>query len=368
MTALYHYTSVDGFEGMLKNNQLRMTKSEFLNDPDDCHLLVKLVKKYLESNEKDVKNTIKNLKACSAEVADLYGKKGCDLVSYIEYIQKNLGLYVLSLTNTEDEMSMWNYYGNGGVQLKFSANNLVGSLRQSLLSEKEFLTEANVIYANTELDLEKISVPNFSRFVLMNSESTNVFEDHRSYISEHSAYEADQLYSTSDLRKFIGTYLKNYVESLRHLLQNKIIDVTTSPNVVFAHVFDNTSKMNNYYYWKHDLTLYMIVLSALIKSDTYKHENEYRIVYFENNINTVKIKKEEYGIKRIANNRFLYPYITFSEGDILGAALEGVVISPITKNLPIDNTTYCNTLKNFLVSQGINEKINVQYSKHTIRW
>ena len=32
MINLYHYTSVDGFEGIVKNNSIRMTKSEFLND------------------------------------------------------------------------------------------------------------------------------------------------------------------------------------------------------------------------------------------------------------------------------------------------------------------------------------------------
>ena len=45
MINLYHYTSVDGFEGIVKNNSIRMTKSEFLNDPYDCHLFVKLVEK-----------------------------------------------------------------------------------------------------------------------------------------------------------------------------------------------------------------------------------------------------------------------------------------------------------------------------------
>ena len=55
MEKLYHYTSVGGFEGIIKNNSIRMTRSAFLNDPYDCHLFVKLVEKYLDSNEELVK-------------------------------------------------------------------------------------------------------------------------------------------------------------------------------------------------------------------------------------------------------------------------------------------------------------------------
>ena len=82
MEKLYHYTSVGGFEGIIKNNSIRMTRSEFLNDPYDCHLFVKLVEKYLDSNEELVKDTIKSLTTHSKEVETLYMQKGCKLVPY----------------------------------------------------------------------------------------------------------------------------------------------------------------------------------------------------------------------------------------------------------------------------------------------
>ena len=260
MGNLYHYTSVDGFEGIIKNNQIRMTKSEFLNDPYDCHLLVKLIEKYLENHQDDIDNAISILPGYKDEVKELYENRGCDLIQYIEFVQKNIGLYVMSLTHNNDALSMWNYYGHGGMQLEFEVDKLTRILRDTFDSEREFLTESKVIYANMDLDVEEISVPDFSNFVLMNKESDNIFIDHYAFIRENSQYQADQLYSTTNLGQFIKTYIKGYVASLHYLLSINKIYVNMTSNQVFEEVFDNTSKLNNFYYWKHDLSLYMLGL------------------------------------------------------------------------------------------------------------
>ena len=368
MEKLYHYTSVGGFEGIIKNNSIRMTRSEFLNDPYDCHLFVKLVEKYLDSNEELVKDTIKSLTTHSKEVETLYMQKGCKLVPYIEYVQSNIGLYVMSLTEAQDAMNMWNYYGNGGMELEFSIKNLVNSLRNTFVSEREFLSKSKVIYANSELDVEKIVVPDFSEFILMNRDSEDIFGDHRDFIKTNSYYRADQLYDTCNLARFIDTYLKGYVTSMEYLLKQGTITVNTPIEKVYELIFDNISKLNNFYYWKNDLSLYMLVLSALIKSDTYEYENEYRIVYFENTINQEKRKPEEYGMKSIESNQFLYPFISFKGERLLNDSLSQIIISPMTNNLPIDNSIYEKTIKKFLISCDFDSVIDIKYSKHKIRW
>lgn len=368
MEKLYHYTSVEGFERIITDNSIRMTKSDFLNDPFDCHLFVTLIEKYMESHPKVLLNSILNLETHKTEVDELYKSKECDLIHYIKYIQNHISLYVMSLTKTNDGMNMWNYYGHGGMELEFSIDNLVDSFRGTFVSEKEFLTEAKVIYANSELDVEKILVPDFSKFVLINNDSKNLFNDHRSFIKENSFYEADQLYSTSSLDKFINSYIKSYVASLEYLMKKGIINVNTSSDIVFDKVFDNISKLNNFYYWKHDLSLYMLVLSALIKSDTYEYEDEHRIVYFEYNINSDKKKNEEYSMKNLDSSRFIYPHITFKNPGLLQNSLQSITISPVTSNLPISESAYTETLKKFLVSKGFENSIDVRYSKHIIRW
>lgn len=368
MKELYHYTSVGGFEGIISNNSIRMTKSDFLNDPADCYLFVTLVEKYINSNPEILENVIEKIEGDREKINKLYKERGCDLVHYIKYIHKHISLYVMSLTQISDGMNMWNYYGQGGVELIFSIDNLIDSFKKTFVSEKEFLTEAHVIYANSDLDVEKIKVPAFSEFALINKESNNVFEDHRSFIQEKSRYDADQLYYTTKLDKFIEIYLKSYITTLEYLFNNGEIAIHMSPEDIFDKVFNNVQKLNNFLYWKHDLSLYMLVLSALIKSDTYEYEDEHRIVYFEYNINSKKAKNEEYAIKHIISGDFIVPYITFKNPDFLKSSLKGMIISPVTKNLPINNETYLETLKKYLSNNGFEDVEKLQYSKHTIRW
>lgn len=370
MRYLYHYTGVSGFEGIISNNSIRMTKSDFLNDPADCHLFITLVEKYMDTHHQVLDDTFLNVKNNKDIVEEIYKNKGCDLIQYIKYIHKHIYLYVMSLTQVDDGMNMWNYYGQGGMEIKFSIDSLIESLKKTFISEKEFLAEAHVIYANSELNIEKIDIPSFSNFALINKESNNIFGDHHSFIDGNSYYEASQLYSISKLDKFVNIYLKSYITTLEYLIKRNEINANMLPETIFNKVFSNVSKLNNFYYWKHDLSLYMLVLSALIKSDTYKYEDEHRIVYFEYNIGPEKAKKEEYGVRHITHGDFICPYITFKNEDngFLKNSLKGVTISPATRNLPINSDTYLETINKYILNNGFDDIESAQYSKHTIRW
>lgn len=68
---------------------------------------------------------------------------------------------------------------------------------------------------------------------------------------------------------------------------------------------------------------------------------------------------------------FVCPYITFkkdNENGLLQSSLKGITISPVTRNLPINNDTYLETLNKYILSKGFVNVENVEYSKHTIRW
>ncbi len=371
MKDIYHYTSVGGFKGMIENNSIRMTKSDFLNDPTDCQLFITLIEKYLDTNKQKYSEVLLSIGKNAEEVRQLYEEKQCDLLQYIEYIHRHISLYVLSLTQVDDGMNMWNYYGQGGMQLHFSMDKLIESLKQTFVSEKEFLTATDVIYANAEHDVSKINVPNFEEIALINRDSDNIFNDHNSFIKEKSNYEVNQLYSIKSLDTYIDTYLKSYLHTLSHLIKGGEITISTKPEEVFEKVFNNDLKLNNFLIWKHDLSLYMLVLSALIKSDTYEYENEYRIVYFEYNTSLDKTKKEEYMVKHITSGDFICPYITFereSNEAFLQDILKEVTVSPATKNLPINDSSYLETLKRYIMSKKFSDDVNVKFSKHTIRW
>lgn len=368
MLKLYHYTGVAGFEGIINNNAIRFTKSDFLNDPSDCRLFITLIDNYLKTNSNILRDAISNLQNCSMEVNALCTNPDYSLIEYIKYIRRHISLYVLSLTNTHDGMNMWNYYGHGGMELEFDVKALIDSIRGTFCSDQEYLTQSKVIYANSELDISKITVPDFSNFKLISKNSTNIFEDHRLYIIRNSDNFADQLYTTAKLDKFVDTYVNSYVNSLEYLFVNNKIFSDTPPDNVFNEVFNNVSKLNNKLYWKHDLSLYMLVLSALIKSDTYEYENEHRIVYFEYNIDSKKMKTEEYSFKDIVSGNFICPFITFTNDELLKKSLHSVFISPVTSNLPISEDSYKETIHNYLASKGLSDSINVDFSKHIIRW
>ena len=47
MGKFYHYTTTQGFESIIKNKCIRMTRSDFLNDPHDCRVFFDIVEAYI---------------------------------------------------------------------------------------------------------------------------------------------------------------------------------------------------------------------------------------------------------------------------------------------------------------------------------
>ena len=257
-----HYTSVEGFEGIIKGKSLRMTKSDFLNDPSDCKLFISLVQDYLQRNQSKVNSILSSVVPTGfvREMAEKYS-----VSEYIAYVQQQVPLYVLSLTELEDDMSMWNYYGHGGVELQLDCDLLIEKFRSCLTRGDEYLACSRVIYTNEQVKLEDITVPVFESFELKTMNSCNLFVDNRDQITNTT--ETAQLYGTESLVTFVDTYIKNYIYTIKFLAENNMIDSTTSRKELFEKVFANISSLYGKYVWKKDLSLYILVLSALIKNN-----------------------------------------------------------------------------------------------------
>jgi len=358
---MQHYTSVEGFNQIIKNKSLRMTKSEFLNDPFDCKLFYSLISEYLTRNQDKVK-TIINQVSKETKLKEFYNKY--TILDYFDYVQKEVTLYVLSLTELSDNMSMWNYYGHGGVEFSLDTEPLIKSITGNFKRDDEFLCCSKVFYVDSDCHLENISLPLFEEFNLRSRTETNIFFQNKEYLT--SQKQDYQLYSTKYLNIFIDTYFKNYVYTLNHLIMYNEIDFTFTKEEVFKKVFNNINKLYSKYIWKRDLSLYILVLSALIKSKTYEYENEYRIVYFQHNIDEPKEKTEHYYVKNIDSNKYLHPYISFDNID-LENSISKITISPTTKNLPIDNNIYLSTIKSFINNHNIHCN-DICFSEHKIRW
>lgn len=108
------------------------------------------------------------------------------------------------------------------------------------------------------------------------------------------------------------------------------------------------------------------MLSALIKTDSYAYENETRIVYFENSIENDQNKKDQYELKSILGQKYIRSYIEFSKIE-LNEILKSIVVSPLTRNIPIKDNLYQEVLGLFLKNNG-DFDIEVKVSKHKCRW
>lgn len=350
----YHYTSVDGMSSILKNKKLRLTRSEFLNDPADCRVLYTLIGEYLDKNCEKIMAQLD-----SDEVQQTYNK--ATLIDYIYFLQDHIHLYVLSLTDNNDQMSMWNYYGSGGMQLSVDVDDLVNQLSNSFSAENLYLAFSPVKYISDGDSVESIAFEPFSNFHLNNKDHQHIFWANSKKKGQNG--QPHRLYETTILADFVDTYIKGYIESLKYLIKQGDISSSSSRTEIYEAVYLNTNSLDNYLVFKRDLTLYLMVLSAFLKNDTYSYEKEYRIVIFENALSQSFCI--DYAVQSIQNQKYMRPYWETTELSL--DFLKGITLSPLTKNLPIDGELYMDTIRGF-IQKNTGNIISVNCSSHKIRW
>lgn len=352
----YHYTSVDGISAILQSQKLRLTRSEFLNDPDDCRVLFTLVRDYLNRKRAGIEKQLD-----SSELQQIH--KNAPLIDYIEFLQKHIHLYVLSLTDNNDEMSMWNYYGSSGMQLHIEIEELTKEITKSFTSSNQYIALSPVYYIPTpdNTSVEDISFEPFYTFRLDNNAKSNIFYENSKRTGKDG--HAHPLYQTTALSGFVDTYIKGYVKSLQHLLSERQISVTSTSEEIFRAVHNNTNILNNYLEFKKDLTLYLLVLSAFIKNDSYAYENEFRIVLFENSL--TQSVNVDYAVQSMQSQKYIRPFMETKKVGV--SFIRGITLSPLTRNLPIDDDLYCHIIREF-AEKKTKAPSTVCYSKHRIRW
>ncbi|MFZ4861007.1 DUF2971 domain-containing protein [Sphingobacterium sp. Mn56C] len=100
---LYHYTTIQGFQGIIDNSEIWMSSLFYLNDKSEYKLGVELLKKHLNI----YKNGFSVLKATKYFVEALE--------SAIQYIESNKSIFILSLTANNNLLSQWRGYTNNGI-------------------------------------------------------------------------------------------------------------------------------------------------------------------------------------------------------------------------------------------------------------
>lgn len=133
---IYHYTSLAGLEGILKNKELWMTSHEFLNDSQEYiegfHRIKETVEQYIEQNSSILNNEQKEAIKLTIDWLD------------------NTILFVTSFSNAKDRKSQWEY-GDYSIEFEESllrtSNNdgVIKAIRPCLYNSYEKDRQAKVI-------------------------------------------------------------------------------------------------------------------------------------------------------------------------------------------------------------------------------
>lgn len=364
---VYHYTSLDALASIVQNGQLWLTRSEFLNDPLDCKLLPTLFQKRMdrEIGEDQGRGDWLFEQWCAA-IAKKHEKRERDgvlldlhilyqnapAVEYLQFLQEHIHLYVLSLTHAHDKLPMWNYYGSGGVELQVDRDTLVGAISNSLAAlglENVYLVHAPLLYIKEDDEAGNIDLTRFNASL---------------------SFAPSIGYEHTNLGRFFDAFLKGYLDAMGQnipFLPENLDACPEEKEAFFRAVYKDQSKDRRpEFKFIKDRLLYFLALSALLKSDSYQHEDEYRVVVFQNSLEpSLPVK---YRTHELNSLKYLRPHL---ELDVALDFIGQVTLSPFTRNLPIDRDLYCRIVADFLPdtpgTDGQPRPVAVDWSRHLVR-
>ena len=166
---LYHYTSKEGFLGIIENKTLWASNILYMNDEKETRIPFEICKELLEEDKNaNAKEEIDHL---DEELKKLLFK---ELIG--------LETYVISFSEKKDDLNMWRAYGDNasGICIEFNSDSLLKVLKEN--QEKMELRFEKCIYDKQEqkdkiqnlLDSEKVDICRLSEKLL---EFSTYFKD-----------------------------------------------------------------------------------------------------------------------------------------------------------------------------------------------
>lgn len=377
MGSLYHYTSVQSFESIIKSQCIRMTRSDFMNDPHDCRAFYNIVKKYIETKTRclDVAHYLNNVKSISnrypEDVEELIRKY--PLTDYLQYVYDHIPLYVFSLTDARDSLPMWNYYGNNGICLGFDQDSLLRAMAKNLCQKDfDFLAYTKIDYIDLGENLSSLPLDSLSDIQLYTSSSQHTEgAPYSTYLHE------DRRDGKVNLESFVDSYIESYVVTVNYLLRSpKAAGESfeghygiSSDNDFYRTIFIRNRELikNSSLKFKADIDLFMLILSARYKPKTFENESETRIVFFRYDVD--QQAEEQFTTVSYDFGAFIKPFIECrfdpSPEEPLSAEVRSIILSPATKRIPVSVPIYQKVLCSFLKKEN---SFDICVSKHDIRW
>lgn len=122
---LYHYTSIESLMSILQNETIRLTDYRFLNDTQELSYALAWLKSILQSRSEDdfVKKlliAIENIEHGKIERLKGVGEN----LPYVHNSLCDVKYYILSLSQSFDDLAMWRMYAKDGCCIKFNSQKL----------------------------------------------------------------------------------------------------------------------------------------------------------------------------------------------------------------------------------------------------
>ena len=122
---LYHYTSIGSLFSILQNETIRLTDYRFLNDTQELSYALAWLKSILQSRSEDdfVKKlliAIENIEHGKIERLKGVGEN----LPYVHNSLCDVKYYILSLSQSFDDLPMWRMYAKNGCCIKFNSQKM----------------------------------------------------------------------------------------------------------------------------------------------------------------------------------------------------------------------------------------------------
>ncbi|HPS87696.1 MAG TPA: DUF2971 domain-containing protein [Spirochaetota bacterium] len=249
----YHYTSISTFLKIIKSKELRLSHFNFLNDPNEVHFGLKVIKHILR--ESDIYDII-----CGEYFEDLFNLKRL----------KTDSIFVFSLSEDGDSLSQWMSYGDhgAGVSISFFHNRMKDFLTLPEKTKMKAFLPVNYYsdgYRGTDFYLKNDRLNNFEKNLVL------IF---------NIIYDSIQSKMIDiEILKFIADYIVLFASCIKHSFYEsekefRIILMTSDENNIHTEFLKDSLKI----YYQADIKAVMhSMISGVIIGP--KHYGDERIKF-----------------------------------------------------------------------------------------
>lgn len=351
---MYHYTSLNNFDRIVKSRKLCLTDLEMMNDPLEISTALDVLDDYLKicfSDDVYFNKLLEHVHDKSSinldaeRIKELVVDKKMFL-KFTKSLMKKTSIYVMSFSHDRDSLPLWiNYSNSNGVSLKVNEANVADIINNNL-------SEYNFVFKDVEY-ISKSSDDNY--FKINNNELVD-------YIIKSYTFLVNYAVKDSNIDYEIETNIDELHESIYKLIFNIEcnVDKPYIRNIIFPQRYSNFVEF--------------IQLLSSIKEEFHSYEKESRLILFKKpkllNECTLNSIHEKVMLNNCGNYSLFRNYLEI-EFDDIADIFSSITLAPYTNNIPIDIEKIKSTIIKYIKDNSVNEDYKVpiiESSNCKIRW